>query len=98
MTGAAGSDGAPAGDRARILTLALLDARADDATICPSEVARALTTGAKDESMWRNAMPAVHAAVDALVNEGRVQLSWKGNLLAARGGPYRIGRACGTDT
>lgn len=75
---------------AREATLALLAARAEDATVCPSEVARAVTAAAGD---WREAMPEVHAAVDALVAEGAVQLSWKGRPLGLRAGPYRIARA-----
>lgn len=75
---------------AREATLALLAARADDATVCPSEVARALAAATGD---WREAMPEVHAAVDALVAEGAVQLSWKGRPLTLRAGPYRIARA-----
>jgi hypothetical protein len=35
-------------------------------------------------------MPLVHAAVDSLCEEGRVQLSWKGKPLTTRNGPYRI--------
>ena len=78
---------------AREATLALLDARAEGATVCPSEVARALAGAGGD---WREAMPRVHAAVDQLVAEGRVRLSWKGRRLAARAGPYRINRGDGT--
>jgi hypothetical protein len=37
-------------------------------------------------------MPIVHAAVDQLVAEGQIQLSWKGQMLTTRGGPYRIAR------
>lgn len=37
-------------------------------------------------------MPAVHAAIDRLVADGVVQLSWKSRPLAMRDGPYRIGR------
>ncbi|WP_419808778.1 DUF3253 domain-containing protein [Sphingomonas sp.] len=74
---------------ARDTTLALLARRAPDATICPSEVAKALVAGAAG---WREAMPAVHAAVDALVAEGEVRLSWKGAALPIRAGPYRIAR------
>jgi hypothetical protein len=66
--------------------MSLLARRATDATICPSEVARAIA------SDWRDAMPAVHAAIDGLVRDGLVQLSWKGRPLASRSGPYRIGR------
>ncbi|RYF19742.1 MAG: DUF3253 domain-containing protein [Oxalobacteraceae bacterium] len=74
-------------------TLTLLACRAAGATICPSEVARALAANAADKPAamnWRDAMPVVHAAIDQLVTEGWVQLSWKGELLTARVGPYRI--------
>ena len=69
----------------RAATLSLLTCRAPDATICPSEVARAINPD------WRGAMPAVHAAIDGLVSDGLVLLSWKGRPLATRSGPYRIG-------
>ena len=75
-------------------TLVLLTHRAAGATICPSEVARALTADAEGKPAamgWRDAMPVVHAAIDRLVTEGAVQLSWKGEVLKERGGPYRIG-------
>ncbi|HEX8124921.1 MAG TPA: DUF3253 domain-containing protein [Allosphingosinicella sp.] len=76
---------------ARATTLALLDGRAAGATICPSEVARAVAaaTGTAD---WRSGMAAVHVAVDSLVAQGLVRLSWKGEAMPARDGPYRIGR------
>ena len=76
-------------------TLLLLDQRAPGATVCPSEVARMLAaapgagTAAPD---WRSRMPEVHAAIDRLVAQGRVRLSWKGRDLPSRTGPYRIGR------
>ena len=77
------------------LALSLLEARAVGATVCPSEVARAMIhadgSGPSADD-WRSAMPAVHAAVDGLVAEGKVQLSWKGKKLVTRAGPYRIGR------
>ena len=69
----------------RAVTLDLLARRAAGATICPSEVARALSS---DD--WRGAMPSVHAAIDGLARDGAVRLSWKGKRLAARSGPYRI--------
>ena len=72
---------------ARDTTLALLASRSPEATVCPSEVARAIAP----KEAWRDAMPLVHAAVDGLVAEGRVGLSWKGRPLAVRDGPYRIG-------
>ena len=70
------------------MTMTMLNARAPDATICPSEVARALAAG--DD--WRAAMPSIHAAVDCLLAEKLVAISWKGGTLDDRAGPYRIGR------
>jgi len=70
----------------RVAILSLLASRAPTATICPSEVARAIAPD------WRSAMPAVHAAIDELVGDGLVRLSWKGRRLETRSGPYRIGR------
>ncbi len=76
-------------------TLALLGKRAEGATICPSEVARRVAADlAPDRAAdWRGEMPAVHAAVDRLVADGLVRLSWKGADMATRSGPYRIRRA-----
>lgn len=70
----------------RLVTLSLLACREPHATLCPSEVARVIAPD------WRGAMPAVHAAIDGLVHDGLVRLSWKGRSLATRSGPYRIGR------
>lgn len=70
----------------RTATLSLLARREANATICPSEVARAIAPD------WRQAMPAVHAAIDELLCDGLVRLSWKGRPLATRSGPYRISR------
>lgn len=72
---------------ARHVTLALLAARAPGATVCPSEVARAIAA----QGAWRDAMPAIHAAVDRLLAGGLIQLSWRGEALAERTGAYRIG-------
>jgi Protein of unknown function (DUF3253) len=72
------------------VTLSMLAQRASGASLCPSEVARAIAAD------WRGAMPAVHAAVDALVGDGLVALRWKGRPLATRSGPYRIIRPDGT--
>ncbi len=83
-----------AGD-AREAALMLLARRDAGATVCPSEVARALAAAADIAPVaesWRSLMPVVHEAIDRLVAEGAVQLSWKGRTLAARAGPYRIGR------
>ena len=71
------------------MVLEILLSRSPGSTVCPSEVARAIAPGAA----WRDAMPAVHSAVDRLFDEGAVRISWKGQSLATRAGPYRIGRA-----
>lgn len=73
--------------------MTLLAARAPGATLCPSEAARALAAAGGHGADWRAEMPGVHAAVDALVADGSVALSWKGVDMAARAGPYRIRRA-----
>lgn len=76
---------------ARDATLALLAIREPGGTICPSEVARSLVAHGEDTTaQWRDKMPEVHAAVDALLNEGLIRISWKGKSLAKRVGPYRI--------
>lgn len=73
----------------REAALALLDARAEGASVCPSEVARALAGEGGD---WRAAMPKVHAQIDRMSAEGLVSLSWKGRTMPQRKGPYRIHR------
>lgn len=78
-------------DTASAAVVSLLSESQAGATICPSEAARRVAAEAQAE--WREAMPLVHAAVDRLVDRGTVRLSWKGNALPARSGPYRIGRA-----
>lgn len=77
---------------ARATVLTLLARRVEGATICPSEAARALAEGLGGKD-WRDEMAAVHAAVDELVKEGAVRLSWRGEARAERTGAYRIGRA-----
>lgn len=73
--------------------LALLGQRAEGATICPSEAARLL---AGPDGDWRPEMAAVHAATDALFEQGAIALSWKGETKQKRRGPYRIARRrCG---
>jgi hypothetical protein len=77
---------------ARSTILALLAWRSAGSTVCPSEAARALAAAAGTED-WRGEMPAVHSAVDDMVKDGLVRLSWKGAALPLRTGPYRIGRS-----
>ena len=70
----------------------LLDKRNATQTICPSEVARSLAEAASSPD-WQGHMPAVHDAIDDLLSDGVVQLSWKGKRLDKRAGPYRIKRS-----
>lgn len=77
--------------------LKMLSHRAPTASLCPSEAARTLAIAAGTAASrvdWRDMMPSIHAAVDRLLAEGAVQLSWKGKPLMQRAGPYRIS---GTD-
>jgi hypothetical protein len=80
------------GAAAKAAVLSLLSRRAEGATICPSEPARMLAE-AGGSADWRGEMAAVHRAVDGLVKEGVVQLSWQRKVLGERTGAYRIGRA-----
>jgi hypothetical protein len=85
-------------DVASAAILTLLADREPGATICPSKVARKIAgaRSANYEADWRTAMPIVHAAVDNLVDQKNISLSWKGRALSARSGPYRIARANGS--
>ena len=73
----------------------LLQARRADATICPSEVARAL---AGEDGPWRAAMPQVRAVAAGLVQEGRLRVTRGGVEVepTAPGGPIRLGLPPGT--
>ena len=70
---------------------ALLAARASDASICPSEVARRLYP----EEAWRNAMPGVRRVAQALATEGAIRIT-QGDAVrdpgAAISGPVRLRR------
>lgn len=70
----------------------LLDRRRDDATICPSEVARALHA---EEPDWRAAMPRIRAVAGALAARGLLRVTRRGEEVEATrpGGPIRLGRA-----
>ncbi len=75
--------------------LALLGARSADATICPSEVARAIEPD--DEAAWRALMPDVRRIAAELATRGVVRVTQKGrpvDAMTARG-PIRLGRPPG---
>jgi hypothetical protein len=86
----------PLSHDARTAALELLDRRSDQATICPSEVAKAIASKAGADptrQAWRAVMPVVHAAIDQMMDDGLIELSWKRKSMPSRSGPYRIGRA-----
>lgn len=69
---------------------ALLAARAADATICPSEAARAV---GRDE--WRELMEPARRAARRLVEAGEVEITQRGVVVdpSSARGPIRIRRA-----
>ncbi|UHH08549.1 DUF3253 domain-containing protein [Luteimonas fraxinea] len=80
-------------DDARITTdiRALLDARAPDASICPSDVARRLYP----EDAWRDAMPDVRRVACVLAGDGVICITQSDVVLdpeAPISGPIRLRR------
>jgi len=75
---------------------ALLDRRRADATICPSEVARAIYPQASE---WRAAMPRIRGVAAALAARGLLRATRRGEEVDAtsEGGPIRLGRAATDD-
>jgi hypothetical protein len=75
--------------------LDLLAGRARDATICPSEAARAVAAadGAPDD--WRPLMEPARAAARRLVAAGEVEITQKGAVVdpSTARGPIRVRRA-----
>ncbi len=73
----------------------LLDRRAVDATVCPSEVARSIASAAAD---WRALMPSVRAVAKRLAGAGLLRVTRQGHEVidaTAGGGPIRLGRPHG---
>ncbi len=72
----------------------LLAERREGATLCPSEVARAL---AKDDGAWRDLMPQVRHVAQRLANARRLSVTRGGVAVDATspGGPIRLGRPAG---
>jgi hypothetical protein len=68
---------------------ALLDRRAADASICPSEAARAV-----DQEGWRQLMPAARAAAGRLAAAGSAEVTQGGQVVDIRTvrGPVRVRR------
>ena len=82
----------PVTDRRLRQTLsALLAQRRPDATICPSEAARALAP-----EDWRPLMPRVRGVAIAMATEGLLEIRQRGEVVAPDAplrGPMRLGRA-----
>ena len=57
---------------------ALLDQRAEGKTICPSEAARALAAD------WRPLMQPVRDVASAMVDDGRLEVTQKGEVVDGR--------------
>ncbi|MEU6346053.1 DUF3253 domain-containing protein [Streptomyces sp. NPDC046977] len=72
--------------------LELLERRAPTATICPSDVARAVYEG--DDDGWRGLMEPVRSAARRLVTAGEVEITQGGRPVdpAEARGPIRIRR------
>ncbi|WP_353506157.1 DUF3253 domain-containing protein [Variovorax jilinensis] len=70
---------------------ALLDARDLAASICPSDVARALAT---DEQAWRALMPRVRRVAASLARDGLLKVTRGSSVVdaTAGGGPVRLRR------
>lgn len=75
------------------MIFALLDARRPEATVCPSEVARALSPGAA--GAWRALMSPVREVAQRLADARRLVVTRRGVPVAATspGGPIRLGHA-----
>ena len=73
------------------LIVDLLARREPQHSICPSEVARALS---EDAAIWRALMPEVRATAAALVGEGVVRITQRGQPveLGTVRGPIRLMR------
>ena len=71
----------------------LLAGRAGDATICPSEAARAV--GGADETAWRALMEPARRAARRLVAAGEVEITQGGRVVdpSTAKGPIRVRRA-----
>jgi hypothetical protein len=87
----AASPDAPVPDtRIRETIAALLDARRDGATICPSDAARAL----RPDGDWRGLMDDVRRVAADETEAGRLEVRQKGQRVDARSarGPIRLAR------
>lgn len=77
----------------------LLGARQPGATICPSEVARALTADEPGGGPWRELMPQIREVARQLAEQQRLRVTRGGAPVDATrpGGPIRLGRSGHTE-
>lgn len=101
MVSSRGVQGADESSAARAVAIEdkifeLLAARQPDATICPSEVARALLP---DDTTWRALMPQVREVAQRLASTHRLSVTRGGVQVEATspGGPIRLGRVLERD-
>ena len=82
---------APNRDEIAAAITALVESRAAGATVCPSEVARAL---AREGGAWRALMPAVREVAAGLARQGLLRVTRGEDVVdaLAPGGPIRLGR------
>lgn len=76
-------------------TLALLGSRARTATICPSEVARAVAGPDADEAAWRALLEPARMAARRLVAGGAIEITQGGRVVdpSTARGAIRLRRA-----
>nr|WP_093142261.1 DUF3253 domain-containing protein [Pseudoxanthomonas sp. GM95] len=76
--------------------LRLLAARAGDASICPSEVARTLDG---DSETWRGLMPSIRIVAARLAQSEVIEVTQRGHAvdIAQAHGPVRLKRGKGFD-
>ena len=88
---ASGDEAVPSAAAIEATILDLIAARNPAATVCPSEVARAL---AADGAPWRPWMPHVRQVAQSLAEAGRIVVTRGGVPVdaTAGGGPIRLGR------
>ncbi|MET9959998.1 DUF3253 domain-containing protein [Streptomyces sp. NPDC006326] len=85
--------GRPTDQRLERAILELLERRGPDASICPSDAARAVYEG--DDDGWRALMEPVRRAARRLVTTGEVEITQAGRPVepTKTRGPIRIRRA-----
>lgn len=83
----------PVDEQLETALLDLLRARARDATVCPSEAARAVAgPGGADEEPWRALMEPARMAARRLVARGEVEITQGGRVVdpSTAKGPIRV--------